>query len=151
MLETTTTVRSSRSASASRTWSGLLESSTVSSTPYVAQITSGASEEPPMPQSTTWSTPASASSLRSAATSPTSGRDVRGRVTQDSRLADSSSASGPHSVASFANSLLAKDSAASAGTWARIASAAAPVATTSNVSLTSPRPAPGRAGRGRSP
>ena len=62
-----------------------------------------------MPQSTTWSTPASASSLRSAATSPTSGRDVRGRVTQDSRLADSSSASGPHSVASFANSLLAKD------------------------------------------
>ena len=64
----------------SRTWSGWLESSTVSSTPYVAQMTSGASDEPPMPQSTTWSTPASASSLRSAATSPTSGRDAAGQA-----------------------------------------------------------------------
>ena len=84
--ETTTTVRSSRSASASRTWSGLLESSTVSSTPYDAQMTSGARDEPPMPQSTTWSTPASWSSLRSAETSPTRCRDVRGRPTQEEPL-----------------------------------------------------------------
>ena len=76
------------------------------------------------------------SSLRSADTSPTSGRDVRGRPTQDSRFADSSSASGPHSVASWAKSFPANPSSTSAGTCVRIASAAAPVAATSRVSLT---------------
>ena len=52
LLDTTTTVRS-RSVSAPRTTSGSEESSTTIGTPAVAQMTSGASEEPPMPQSTT--------------------------------------------------------------------------------------------------
>ena len=94
-----------------------------------------------MPQSTTWSTPASCSSLRSAETSPTRCREVRGRPTQESRFADSSSASGPHSVASWAKSFPANPSSTSTGTCVRIASAAAPVAATSRVSLTSATPA----------
>ena len=52
LLDTTTTVRS-RSVSAPRTTSGSEESSTTIGTPAVAQMTSGASDEPPMPQSTT--------------------------------------------------------------------------------------------------
>ncbi len=53
LLATTTMLRSSRSAIADRTMSGCDESSTVSGTPAVWQMTSGASDEPPMPQSTT--------------------------------------------------------------------------------------------------
>ncbi len=50
---TTTTVRDSRSSMAARTWPGSVVSSTVSSTPAVRVITSGASDEPPIPASTT--------------------------------------------------------------------------------------------------
>ena len=53
LLATTTTVRSSRSARAARTWCGSVVSSTVSSTPSVRVMTSGASDEPPIPASTT--------------------------------------------------------------------------------------------------
>ena len=98
LLDTTTTVSASRSSSALRTKSGSDESTTVSSTPAAPQMTSGASDEPPMPQSATWGSPASRNSTWSAAISSTSGRDVSDRSTQASRLADSSSASGPQSV-----------------------------------------------------
>ena len=115
LLDTTTTVRS-RSTRAARTCPGSEESRTIRSTPAVAQMTSGASEDPPIPHRTTWSTPSERKCSRSAATSPTSGRDERGRPTQDSRTAASDSASGPHSVASCSNSLLANRSSARAGT-----------------------------------
>ena len=58
LLATTTTVRSSRSASAARTWCGSVVSSTVNATSRVRVMTSGASDEPPMPASTMWSSPA---------------------------------------------------------------------------------------------
>ncbi len=83
-----------------------------------------------MPHSTTCVRPRLAKSSRSASISPTSGRDERGSPTHESRTRDSDSASGPHSVASWAKSLPATPSATSTGTWREIASAAAPEALT---------------------
>ena len=140
LLETTTTARSSRSARAVRTESGFEESSTVSSTPAVAQMTSGASDDPPIPHRTTWSTPRSARWPRKAATSPIRGRELRPRLTQERRVAASGSASGPHSVASLAKSLLAKRSATSCGTCRPAASAAGPDASTPRATLVIGRP-----------
>ena len=61
---------------------------------------------------------------RTALISPSKGRDERGRLTQDNRIADSASASAPHSVASWANSLLANWASTSSGTRVAMASAA---------------------------
>ena len=72
----------------------------MSCTPWVAQMTSGASDEPPMPHSTTRVIPRSASTSRSPTISSTSGRDSSASPTQASRLPASDSASGPHRVAS---------------------------------------------------
>ena len=94
LLATTTTVRSSRSASAARTWPGSVVSSTVSGRPRVRVITSGASDEPPIPASTTWSR--SASSAVSSASCASSSRLRRWVSTQPSRTFASASASGPH-------------------------------------------------------
>ena len=129
LLDTTTTVRS-RSTRAARTMSGSEESSTTSGTPAVAQMTSGARDDPPMPHRTTRSTPSARKCSLSAAISPTSGRDDRGSPTQDRRIDASASASGPHSVASWANRRLAKRSFTSSGTRPAMASAAGPEATT---------------------
>ena len=52
----------------------------VSSTPAAAQMTSGASDDPPMPHSTTWDRPASRCRTSSAAISSTSGREVSDSV-----------------------------------------------------------------------
>ncbi len=71
-----------------------------------------------MPQSTIRVRPWPWSSPRRAATWATSGCEVLDRSTQPSRLADSSSAAGPHSVWSFAASRLANRSATSCSTWA---------------------------------
>ena len=76
-------------------------------------MTSGASDEPPMPQSTTRVSPCSCSWSRSAVISATSGLLVADRSTQPSRLADSSSAAVPQSVWSLAASRLANRSATS--------------------------------------
>ena len=79
--ETTSTVCSRPPASASpssaaSTWLGAVESRITSGTPEVCAITSGASDEPPMPASTTRVTPLATSSARSASISATSGRDT---------------------------------------------------------------------------
>jgi hypothetical protein len=118
LLDTTRTVRSSWSAMAALTCPGSVVSSVTSSTPAVAQITSGARELPPIPARTTWSTFSSASSARSVSMSATSGRDDSARRTQDSRIEDSASAAGPHSVGSWAVILLA--------TWSAISMRTAP-------------------------
>ena len=100
--ETTTTVLLRSPASAARTWSGWLESSTVRSTPSVAQMTSGrqrgaahaaehdAGQRPPRAQASTM-----------GRKTDSSGRDASGSPTQARRLDASSSASGPHSVGSL--------------------------------------------------
>ena len=68
--------------------------------PCVAQMTSGASEDPPIPQSTTWVMPRSASTSRSPTISSTRDRDSSASPTQASRLPASDSASEPQKVAS---------------------------------------------------
>ena len=108
-------------------------------TPAVAQMTSGASDDPPIPHSTTRSYPVSRELLAQC-------RDLAhaGAVTPAAspvharRLAASSSAASPHNVWSRANSRLATRSATSDGTCAATASAAAPVATTSSEVTQSP-------------
>ncbi len=116
LLDTTTTVSDSRSSSEVRTKSGSDESRTSSSTPAAAQITSGARDEPPMPQSTIRLRPFSRSSTCRVEISVTSGRDVSDRATQPSRLADSSSAAGPQSDGSLPAIRLATLSSASSST-----------------------------------
>src|SRR5262245_53439833 len=136
LLETTTTVRSSRSARAERTWCGSVVSSTVSGTPRVRVITSGASDEPPMPASTTWSSPASCS--RRLARRGSSSRLARKVSTQPSRISASASASGPQRVGSFSASnpgTLASTSScralAAPGTWSPPRTASPAAASTS--------------------
>src|SRR5882757_558551 len=121
--DTTIAVRVRSPASASATWPASVVSSTTSGTPAVAVITSGASDEPPMPASTIRSTPSPASSARSASISPTSGRELSCSVVQDSRMDASGWASGPHSVGSCAASLDAILSAISWSTSGRACSA----------------------------
>src|SRR5690606_36542872 len=65
-------------------------------------MTSGASDEPPMPASTIRSRPSARSSADSASISASSGREVSCRSVQPNRMDASASASGPYSVASFA-------------------------------------------------
>ena len=62
------------------------------------QITSGASDEPPMPASTTWSRPSAGSSLAQLGELGQQLARLRGRSSQPSRIAASGSASGPHRV-----------------------------------------------------
>ena len=102
LLDTTITVRCRSPASARAITLGLVESSTTSSTPAVLVMTSGASDEPPMPASTIRSRPSDRRSASRASISASSGREVSCRSTQFSRIADSDSASGPQMVASLA-------------------------------------------------
>ena len=78
--DTTMAVSASRSARAARTCSGSVLSSTVSSTPAVPAMTSGASEEPPMPHSTMRVTPSAFSASRSSRMSATRGCGDGGRL-----------------------------------------------------------------------
>ena len=126
--ETTMAVVAILSLTAARTWSGSVLSRTVSSTPAVAVMTSGASDEPPMPHSTMWLTPSLRSSSRRAVISSSRGADTSGASTQPRRMADSASASAPHKVASFAKMREATWSATSVMRWVAPASWAAPVA-----------------------
>jgi hypothetical protein len=102
LLETTTTVRARSCSMAVRTKSGSEESRTTTSTPWHSQMTSGASEEPPIPHRTTRVSPRPWSSSRRARTSATRLREESARPTQASRLPASSSAAGPHRVGSWA-------------------------------------------------
>jgi hypothetical protein len=86
-------------------------SSTTSGTFCVRVITSGASDEPPIPASTTRSTPSACSAVRRATSSGRSARDVSCNVVQERRMLASDSASGPHRVGSCAVSLLGTESA----------------------------------------
>ncbi len=79
-------------------------SSTVSGTPALRLITSAASDEPPIPDSTTWSRPSSRACAQSTETGPSRARELRGAVSQPSLAAASSAAAGPHSPGSFATS-----------------------------------------------
>ncbi len=102
LLDTTMTVFDRSPASARPTTLGSVESRTTSSTPAVRVITSGASDEPPMPDRTTRSRPSDRKSACRASISASSGRDVSCRSTQPSRIEASCSASGPQIVASLA-------------------------------------------------
>ena len=108
--DTTITVAERSPASASATWAASVVSSTVSGTPAVPVITSGASDDPPIPASTIRSSPSARSSARRASISASRGREVSCSVVQDSRIADSDSASWPHRVGSCAVSLDANSS-----------------------------------------
>src|SRR5262249_58033217 len=96
LLETTTRVAASRSDSARRTVCGSVVSSTVSGTFAVRLITSGASDEPPIPHSTKWSSPAPRTSPASAASGPSNARAPRRASSQPSLIAASAAPSGPH-------------------------------------------------------
>src|SRR5262249_38558131 len=113
LLETTTRVASSRSDSARRTACGSVVSSTVSGTFAVRLITSGASDEPPIPHSTTWSSPAPRAWPASSASGPSSARETRGASSQPSLIAASAAAAGPHRPAAWAARPAATPSAAS--------------------------------------
>src|SRR4051794_40221678 len=130
---TTTTVRS-RSVMARATWPGSVVSRTTRGTPAVRQMTSGASDEPPMPQSTIRSRPREVSSARSSASPETSSRELAGRSSQPSRIAASLSASGPHRVASFWTS---RGATSSSRSWFRtVSGTSSPLALTSRVTGT---------------
>ena len=103
--ETTSTVcvsppPSASPSSAARTCPGEVESRMTSGTPAVCAMTSGASDDPPMPARTTRVTPFATSWARSASISATSGRETVTASTQPSRCDASASASGPHRVGS---------------------------------------------------
>src|SRR5664280_2199500 len=130
LLETTTTVRSIRSAIAVRTCPGSVVSRTVSSTPAVRVMTSGASDDPPMPASTTWSSPSAASSARSPRSRGSRARDELGRSSHPSRIEASAVASGPHSEKSLAVSEEASPSATASSSTASRAPTIPPVVRT---------------------
>ena len=111
--DTTTAVCSRSDSSTSATCSGLVESRTSSSIWAVRAITSGASDEPPIPHSTIRVTPFARNSSRAAVICAISGCDTSWAAVQPSRLLDSSTAASPHSVASCANSREANCSATS--------------------------------------
>src|SRR3954467_14643115 len=141
---TATTVRS-RWVMALATWPGSVVSRTTSGTPAVRQMTSGASDEPPMPQSTIRSRPREVSSARSSASPETSSRELAGRSSQPSRIAASLSASGPHRVASF---WISRGTTSSSSSWFRtVSGTSSPLALTSRVTGT-PRRRPSSAFRG---
>ena len=102
LLDTTITVFDRSPSRARLTTLGSVESRTTSSTPAVRVMTSGASDEPPIPDSTIRSRPSDRRSACSASISASSGREVSCRSTQPSRIDASDSASGPQIVASFA-------------------------------------------------
>ena len=100
--DTTSTVCSSPPDSASpsiadSTCAGEVESRTTNGTCAVRVMTSGASEEPPMPARTTRVTPRAMSPSRRARISPTSGRETETACSHPSRSEASASAAGPHS------------------------------------------------------
>ena len=128
--ETTTAVCSIFCSRASRTWSGLVESRTTSSTPAVLVITSGASEEPPMPQSTNRLIPFAANSDFKAKIGAISGVLSVAELTQPRRIEDSASASFPQRVKSFAPMRLATRSSMRAGKNSATAAETDPPVTT---------------------
>ena len=98
--DTTSTVwvrppASASPSSAASTWPGEVESRITSGTPAVCAMTSGASDEPPMPASTTRVTPLATSSARSASISATSGRETLTASTQPRRLRSLGLGGGP--------------------------------------------------------
>ncbi len=98
--DTTSTVRERSVPIASAIWPESVVSTTSRGTPAVAQMTSGASEEPPMPASVTMSTPSARSSARSSAISASRPVELVGRSTQPSRREASGAAASPHRVPS---------------------------------------------------
>ena len=124
--DTTTTVLLKSPERAARTCEGSVESSTTSSLPAVLAITSGASDDPPMPHSTTLSRPCDASWARSCFRSGIRAKAFFAASTQPRRTADSSSASFPHSVWSFAKMREAMFSLTRSGTNFAMASETRP-------------------------
>ena len=94
-------------------------------------MTSGARDDPPIPQSTILDRPLLASSLLNAVSSGNSSRDSLAASTQPSRIADSASASLPQILLSLAKILLAIFSRTNSGTTSLTASADAPHVATS--------------------
>ena len=94
-------------------------------------MTSGASEDPPMPQSTILESPFPWCSVLRALSSGSSSSDCLAASTQPSRIEDSASASVPQMVWSFAKILLAIFSRTSSGTKSSTAVADAPLVATS--------------------
>ena len=111
-------------------WSASVESSTTRETPSVLVITSGAREEPPIPQSTKRSTPLAANSSRRARMPATKAWESVAEFTQPRRIEDSASASLPQRVKSFAAIRLATLSLTKSATCAVTASRALPAADT---------------------
>ncbi len=130
--DTTMAVRSRPASTAARTWSGSVESRTTRSTPAARVMTSGASDDPPMPQSTMRSTPSAASSSRSWRMTGISDLDSSNRSIQPRRTEASASASVPHRVGSLAISRDATCSLISVGRAESMACRAAPEATRAN-------------------
>ena len=93
--------RRSGRRSAAPTWCGSVLSRIVRSAPAVRVMTSGASDEPPIPASTTWSMPAAVSRSRSSRSWGSSASEDSGRSSQPRRTSASGCAAGPHRVASF--------------------------------------------------
>src|SRR5919197_87685 len=148
LLDTTTIVRSSRSPRTRATWCGSVVSSTVSGTPAVRVMTSGASDDPPMPASTTWSRPRVAAP--SSASRGSSARDVSGGPSRPSRLLASAVASGPHSWAFLSDkapgtpSVTSRSSTASASSMTPQVVTETPPAVTTDVMRAAPRRRPRR-------
>ena len=117
-------------AKALPTWSALVESRTTSSTFDVRVITSGASDEPPIPQSTKRLTPLARKYSRRARISATNGCESVAELTHPRRIEDSASASLPQSVKSLAAIRLATLSATSVEMLLATAAAAEPPTTT---------------------
>ena len=96
--ETTTTVLVKSPSSACRICDGSVESRTSNSTPTVLVITSGASDEPPIPHSTTRVSPFALNSADKAVSSGISAKLFCAASTQPNLIEDSASASLPQSV-----------------------------------------------------
>ncbi|CAB4638583.1 unannotated protein [freshwater metagenome] len=134
--ETTIAVLFRSPARASPTWSASVESRTTNSTPAVRVMTSGASDEPPIPQRTKRVTPLAANSSRKAMIESIRGAESSAELTHPSRIDDSASASLPHRVKSLAAMRLATLSATKTGTNSATAPDAVPEVTTFRVIIT---------------
>ncbi len=104
LLLTTATVRDRSPDKAARTWLGSVLSRVTSSAPSTAAITSGASEDPPMPASTTRSRPRARQVASSSASSGRVARERSGASSQPSRIEASACAAGPQAEGSRAAS-----------------------------------------------
>ncbi len=125
----TTTVCSRSSLRIAETICGSVVSHTTRSTPSFAVITSGASEEPPIPHSTMRVRPSATSSSRRFRIAGTSSSAVSKGLVQPSRMAASDSASGPHRVGSWAAMRLPTLSSSSRGRFFSTEARAAPEVT----------------------